>query len=219
MDSLVYSLLSIQLIIICIAYYDTYNKHHATVHNGGGKSVPNQSSNIAAYMQHFPEIASTAWVHHSANIIGAVKIGEHSSIWCGAVIRGDVNKISIGHHTNIQDLSVLHVSHPNINKPAGSPLIIGNNVTIGHNAILHGCHIKDECLVGMGSLIMDDAVVEKHVIIGAGSLVSEGKILESGFLYLGRPTKKIRTLTPEEITYFKKSADYYTALSINYINL
>ncbi|BBO99446.1 gamma carbonic anhydrase family protein [Sulfuriferula nivalis] len=176
------------------------------------------SKNIEAYIQHFPEISASSWVHHSANVIGRVKIADHSSIWCGAVIRGDVNHINIGHHTNIQDLSVLHVSHPTTIKSDGSPLNIGNYVTVGHNVILHGCNIQDECLIGMGSLIMDDAIVERNVIVGAGSLVSEGKILESGFLYLGRPAKKIRALTPEEIAYFKKSADYYTALSLNYIN-
>jgi carbonic anhydrase/acetyltransferase-like protein (isoleucine patch superfamily) len=168
-------------------------------------------------MQHVPEIASTSWVHHSANVIGNVLVGDHSSIWCGAVIRGDVNKITIGHHTNIQDLSVLHVSHPTYDNPAGSPLNIGNYVTVGHNVILHGCNIHDECLIGMGSLIMDDVIVEKNVIVGAGSLVSEGKLLKSGFLYLGRPAKKIRELTHEEIAYFKKSAEYYTALALNYL--
>ncbi|MFA5171912.1 MAG: gamma carbonic anhydrase family protein [Sulfuriferula sp.] len=173
-------------------------------------------TNISSYLKHYPDIADSSWVHHSANIIGNVNIGAHTSIWCGVVIRGDVNKIDIGHHTNIQDLSVLHVSHPTIDNTNGSPLSIGNYVTVGHNVILHGCCIQDECLIGMGSLIMDDVIVEKNVIVGAGSLVSEGKILESGFLYLGRPAKCIRALTDSELAYFKKSADYYVALAQNY---
>ncbi len=173
-------------------------------------------SNITAYLQYYPAISGSTWIHHSANIIGNVSVGEHTSVWCGVVIRGDVNKIAIGHHTNIQDLSVLHVSHPTIDNADGSPLSIGNYVTVGHNVILHGCYIQDECLIGMGSLIMDDAVVEKNVIVGAGSLVSEGKVLESGFLYLGRPAKRIRPLTNSELSHFKKSAEYYVALAQNY---
>ncbi len=173
-------------------------------------------NNINSYLTHQPAIADTAWIHHSANIIGRVSIAEHSSIWCGAVIRGDVHDISIGHHSNIQDLSVLHVSHGSPQKPAGAPLAVGNYVTVGHSVILHGCTIQDECLIGMGSLVMDDAVIEKHVMLGAGSLVAEGKVLQSGHLYLGRPAKLIRALTSAEIAYFKYSAEHYVKLAQNY---
>jgi carbonic anhydrase/acetyltransferase-like protein (isoleucine patch superfamily) len=178
--------------------------------------VSQPSTNITAFQNAYPNISESAWIHPSANIIGNVNIHENASIWCGAVVRGDVNSITIGQCTNIQDLSVLHVSHPTINKPAGSPLNIGNYVTVGHNVILHGCCIHDECLIGMGSLIMDDAIIEHQVIVGAGSLVAEGKTLQSGYLYLGRPAKQIRPLTIDEIAYFKQSANYYAALAENY---
>lgn len=173
-------------------------------------------SSQQAYMDYMPKIADSAWVHHSANIIGDVVLGNNSSVWCGAVIRGDVNSIRVGANSNIQDNSVLHVSHKTVNDPDGSPLIIGDDVTIGHSVILHGCTIGNECLIGMGSLIMDKVTVEPQVLVGAGSLVAEGKTLISGHLYLGRPAKLIRALTPEELAYFKYSADHYAALSRQY---
>eukprot|EP01034_Spumella_vulgaris_P034450 gene34450-42488_t len=109
-----------------------------------------------------------------------------------------------------------HVSHKNAAKPDGSPLVIGNYVTIGHSVILHGCEIGDECLIGMGSIVMDDVVVKKHVMIGAGSLVSPGKVLESGYLYVGRPVKRVRKLTDEEIAYLKYSAEHYVRVKNNH---
>ncbi len=171
---------------------------------------------LQSYLGRYPSIASSSWIHHSANVIGNVTLGENSSVWCGAVIRGDVNQITIGNNTNIQDNSVLHVSHKTTLDPDGSPLIIGDNVTIGHSVILHGCHIGNECLIGMGSLIMDKVTIQSHVLVGAGSLVAEGKVLISGHLYLGRPAKLIRQLTPDEIAYFKHSSAHYVTLSRHY---
>lgn len=175
-------------------------------------------SNIQPYQGTTPIIAPTAFIHHSAQIIGDVVIGEESSIWCGAVIRGDVNLIRIGTQSNIQDLSTLHVSHrrPGVN-PDGASLLIGDRVTVGHGVILHGCRIADECLIGMGCIIMDKVVVESHVMIAAGSLVPEGKHLETGYLYLGRPVKPIRLLTEEEIAHFTYSAQHYVRLSRDYL--
>ena len=178
--------------------------------------MPDVHTNIEAYQGTSPSIAGDAFIHHSAHIIGEVCIGANSSVWCGAVVRGDVNSISIGDDTNIQDLSVLHVSHKTPHNPAGAPLIIGNRVTVGHSVILHGCTIHDECLIGMGSIIMDKAVLEPQVLIGAGSLVPEGKVLQSGYLYLGRPVKQVRALTPEEIAYFNYSAQHYVRLHQSY---
>lgn len=163
-----------------------------------------------------PAIASSAWIHPSAQIIGEVELGADASVWCNAVIRGDVNRIAIGEGTNIQDLSMLHVSHKSEWDPAGAPLIIGARVTIGHSVILHGCTIGDECLVGMGSIIMDKAVLEPRVLLGAGSLVPEGKTLQGGYLYLGRPAKQLRPLTAEELAYFDYSAQHYIALARSY---
>jgi carbonic anhydrase/acetyltransferase-like protein (isoleucine patch superfamily) len=174
------------------------------------------SANIAAYQGIYPELAEGVFVHPSAQVIGHVTIGASSSVWCGAVIRGDVNSISIGSATNIQDLSVLHVSHKTAKDPEGAPLVIGNRVTVGHSVILHGCTIQDECLIGMGSIIMDKAVLEPRVLLGAGSLVPEGKVLTGGYLYIGRPAKQLRPLTEEELAYFEYSAEHYVRLHRSY---
>ena len=167
------------------------------------------SSNIQTFQNQMPQLASSVYVHQTATIIGEVDIGADSSIWPSAVIRGDINFIRIGRRTNIQDLSMLHVNHKSIEEPLGSPLIIGDNVTIGHTVILHGCTIENECLIGMGSIVMDKVVVQKHVLLAAGSLVPEGKILESGYLYVGRPAKKVRALTADEIKGLLDSAEHY----------
>ncbi|MGA7179009.1 MAG: gamma carbonic anhydrase family protein [Thiobacillaceae bacterium] len=164
-----------------------------------------------------PELADGAWVHERATVIGDVRLGVKASVWPGAVVRGDVNSIHIGAGSNVQDNSVLHVSHKTAANPGGGPLVIGNRVTIGHTFILHGCTIEDECLIGMGSIILDQAVVKKQVLLGAGSLVPEGKVLESGHLYLGRPAKLVRALTPEELAYFNYSAEHYIRLMEAYL--
>lgn len=173
---------------------------------------------LAAYLNHVPAIGAQVYFHESARIIGEVTIGEDSSIWCGAVLRGDVNHISIGKGSNIQDLAMGHVTHKSSAKPEGSPLIVGDYVTVGHSAILHGCRIGNECLIGMGSIILDDAVISDHVMIGAGSLVPPGKVLEGGMLYVGRPVKAVRALTPEEISHLKYSALHYIRLKNDYLS-
>ncbi|MDP2246970.1 MAG: gamma carbonic anhydrase family protein [Nitrosomonadales bacterium] len=172
---------------------------------------------ISAYQGIFPQMGDGVYIHPSAVVIGDVTLGDHASVWPGVVVRGDVNHIRIGAGTNIQDLSVLHVSHKSSWDAAGSPLIIGENVTIGHKVILHGCTIQDESLIGMGSIVMDKVVVQKHVLLGAGSLVPEGKVLESGYLYLGSPAKKIRALTEKEIAHFMYSANHYIKLKNHYL--
>jgi carbonic anhydrase/acetyltransferase-like protein (isoleucine patch superfamily) len=172
--------------------------------------------NIAAYQGIAPRLEEGVFVHASAHIIGDVAIGAHSSIWCGAVIRGDVNHIRIGAESNIQDLSVLHVSHKSAARPEGAPLLIGDRVTVGHRVILHGCEIGDECLIGMGAIVMDHAVLEPQVLLGAGSLVPEGKRLKSGHLYLGSPVREIRPLTEEELARFSYSAAHYVRLQQSY---
>lgn len=174
-------------------------------------------SALIAFNGIHPQLAPGAWVHPRATVIGDVKLGEQASVWPGVVIRGDVNHIHIGADTNVQDNSVLHVSHKTPADPAGAPLIIGARVTIGHAVILHACTIEDECLIGMGSIILDRAVVKRHVLLGAGSLVPEGKVLESGHLYLGRPAKPVRALTEQEIGYFNYSAAHYVRLMQAYL--
>lgn len=173
--------------------------------------------NIEPFQNKHPQISDAVYIHAAASVIGDVEIGKNSSIWPGTVIRGDVNFIRIGEGSNIQDLCMLHVSHKSSWQPDGSPLIIGNNVTIGHQVLLHGCTIEDECLIGMGSVVMDNVVVQKHVMLAAGSLVPEGKILESGYLYLGRPAKRIRPLTEDEIVHFMYSANHYITLKNQYL--
>ena len=180
-------------------------------------SPPLQASNIQAFQGHLPIIANGVYVHNLATLIGHVNLGENVSVWPGAVIRGDINFIKIGAGSNIQDGSVLHVNHQSAYDPAGSPLIIGNNVTIGHAVILHGCTIYDESLIGMGSIVMDKAIVQKHVLVAAGSLVPEAKVLESGHLYMGSPVKKIRALTTDEIAFFIVSANNYIQLKNQYL--
>lgn len=162
-------------------------------------------------------LAERIYLHASAQVIGDVRIGRDSSVWCNAVLRGDVNRIVVGECSNIQDFTMGHVSHKNAAKPESSPLLIGNHVTIGHAVILHGCTIGDECLIGMGSIVMDDAVVERRVMLGAGSLVPPGKVLESGHLYVGRPAVKVRALSDEELAYLKYSAEHYVRVKNNYL--
>lgn len=174
-------------------------------------------ASIQSFHGHFPLLAEGVYVHHSATIIGHVNLGENVSVWPGAVIRGDINFIKIGAGSNIQDCAVLHVNHQSAYDPAGSPLIIGNNVTIGHSVILHGCTIADESLIGMGSIVMDKVVVQKNVLVAAGSLVPEGKVLESGFLYMGSPVKKIRALMAQEQAFFMLSAQNYIELKDQYL--
>jgi carbonic anhydrase/acetyltransferase-like protein (isoleucine patch superfamily) len=151
-------------------------------------------------------------------LIGDVQIGDDSSIWCSAVLRGDVNRIVVGRGSNVQDFSMCHVSHKTADKPDGSPLLIGDYVTIGHSVILHGCTIGNECLIGMGSIIMDDVVIADRVIVGAGSLVSPGKVLKSGMLYIGRPAVAVRALSTEELAYLRYSAEHYVHVKDNYLS-
>ena len=172
---------------------------------------------LSPYLGNFPLVEERVYVHASAQVIGDVVLGEDSSVWCNAVLRGDVNRIRIGRYSNVQDLTMCHVSHKTPNKPEGSPLVIGDYVTIGHSVILHGCKIGNECLVGMGTIVMDDAVIPDRVMIGAGSLVPPGKVLESGMLYVGRPVKAVRALTPEEIAYLRYSAEHYVRVKNNYM--
>jgi carbonic anhydrase/acetyltransferase-like protein (isoleucine patch superfamily) len=173
---------------------------------------------ISAYLNTLPDIATSVYLHPSAQVIGDVTIGPDSSVWCNAVLRGDVNTITIGRGTNIQDLSMGHVAHKSPMKPAGSPLVIGNYVTVGHSVILHGCSIGNECLIGMGSIVMDDVVIEDHVMLGAGSLVPSGRTLESGYLYHGRPAEEIRALTEAEIAWLRYSAEHYIRVKNNYLD-
>ena len=163
-----------------------------------------------------PKIAGSAYIDEAAVVIGKVEIGEESSVWPMAVIRGDVHDIFIGDKTSVQDGSVLHVTHDGPFCPGGRSLNIGNEVTIGHNVTLHACTINDRVLVGMGAVVLDGAVVNSDVIIGAGTLVPPNAELESGYLYVGSPAKKARALSDKEMTFFSYTAGTYVKLFKSY---
>jgi len=174
--------------------------------------------NIRPYLDHHPKIDATCYIDEMSVVIGDVTLAENVSVWPFAVIRGDVNHIHIGKNSNVQDHSMLHVSHKKADKPEGSPLIIGEDVTIGHHVKLHGCTIGNRVLVGIGTIILDDVIVEEDVMIGAGSLVPPNKVLESGYLYVGSPVKKVRPLTEKEIAFLPYSAQNYVKVSGNYLD-
>ena len=159
-----------------------------------------------------PQIAGSAYVDETALVIGAVKIGEDASLWPGVVARGDVNSIEIGARTNIQDGTILHVSHDSEFAPGGFALRIGADITVGHQAILHGCTIEECCLVGMAATVMDGAILRSGAILGAGSLVPPGRELEGGFLWVGSPARKVRALSEDEMAFLDYSSRHYVEL-------
>lgn len=167
---------------------------------------------IRTYQEFTPQLGERVFVDVSAVVLGDVHIGSDSSVWPLVVIRGDMHRIRIGERSSIQDGSVLHITHAGPFNPDGYPLIIGDEVTVGHNVTLHGCTLGNRILVGMGSIIMDGAVVQDEVVIGAGALVPPGKVLESGFLYVGSPVKQARALTEKERNFFSYSAANYVRL-------
>lgn len=167
---------------------------------------------IRKYQGVTPQLGARVFVDSAAVVIGDVELGEDSSVWPFALIRGDMHRIRIGARTSVQDGSVLHITHAGPFNPDGYPLLIGDDVTIGHKVTLHGCTLGNRILVGMGSIVMDGAVVEDEVIIGAGSLVPPGKVLESGFLYVGSPVKQARPLSDKERAFFSYSAANYVKL-------
>ncbi len=167
---------------------------------------------IRKYAAAPPQLGARVFVDASAVVIGDVELGKDSSVWPLTVIRGDMHRIRIGARTSVQDGSVLHITHAGPFNPDGFPLIIGDEVTIGHKVTLHGCTLGNRILVGMGSIVMDGAVVEDEVIIGAGSLVPPGKRLESGYLYVGSPVKQARPLTDKERNFFSYTAGNYVKL-------
>ncbi|MEN9374346.1 MAG: hypothetical protein RIR79_1898 [Pseudomonadota bacterium] len=149
-----------------------------------------------------PRIAASAWVADSAQVMGEVEIGENSSLWFGAIVRGDTETIRIGDNTNIQDGSVLHAD-------VGMPLTIGNNVTVGHQVMLHGCTVGDGALIGIGAIVLNGAKIGKGCIVGAGALVTEGKEFPDGSMIIGSPAKAVRELTPAQKEGLMKSAIHY----------
>ena len=166
-----------------------------------------------------PKIGEKTWIASSADVIGDVNIGSDCSIWFGCVVRGDVHFISIGDRTNIQDLSMIHVTHyKKADKSDGNPTIIGNDVTIGHRVMLHGCTIEDACLIGMSATILDGAVIGKESIVGAGALVTKNKVFPPRSLIMGTPAKLVKELSDEEVKELYASASRYVKFKEDYRN-
>jgi carbonic anhydrase/acetyltransferase-like protein (isoleucine patch superfamily) len=171
---------------------------------------------LRSYQGVIPVLGERVFVDECALVIGRVTLGDDSSLWPFAVARGDVNRIEIGARTNIQDGSVLHVVHDGPSLPGGLPLVIGDDVTVGHKAMLHAARIGHRCLIGMSAVVLDGAVIEDEVIVAAGSVVPPGKRLASHGLYLGNPVKRARELTAAEIARLLYSAHHYVQLKETY---
>ncbi len=172
---------------------------------------------ISPYLDMLPVLGHGVFLHPSAQVIGNVRIGDDSSVWCNAVLRGDVNSIWIGRGSNIQDLAMGHVTNVNPTNPRGAQLVVGDFVTVGHSVILHGCTIGNHCLIGMGTIVMDNVTIRDNVMVGAGSLVPPRKTLDSGFLYAGRPVRKVRALSAAEVDQFRLAAQHYMQLKGDYM--
>lgn len=166
--------------------------------------------NIFSYKDTFPIIDGSAFIAPSANIIGDVNIGEQSSVWFNCTIRGDVNEIRIGNYTNIQDNSVIHVAEQ------GQGTYIGNNITVGHSALLHACTIKDNAMIGNQACIMDDCLIEQGAFVAAGALVTPNKVVRSGEVWAGRPAKKLRDVEKKDLDFFQVNTKRYIRLAKAY---
>ncbi len=172
---------------------------------------------VRSFEKVHPKLGDRVFVDPTALVVGNVEVGDDSSVWPMATVRGDVHSIKIGARSSIQDGCVLHVTHAGPYDPEGHDLQIGSDVTIGHKAMIHGCTIEDQCLIGMGSVVMDNAIIRKNVVLGANSLVPPGRELEGGYLWVGSPARKIRPLNEDEIAFFKYSADNYVKLKDRYL--
>ena len=175
------------------------------------------TNNLRSYKGVFPILGARNYIDQSAVIVGDVTLADDVGIWPLVAARGDVNKMTIGARTNIQDGTVLHVTRKSEHNPNGNPLTIGADVTVGHMCMLHGCTLGDRILVGMGAIIMDGAVIQDDVFIGAGSLVPPNRTLVGGYLYVGNPVKQVRPLKDSEAAFLAKSAANYVALKNDYL--
>jgi carbonic anhydrase/acetyltransferase-like protein (isoleucine patch superfamily) len=173
---------------------------------------------LVPFQTYTPNVGKNAWIAPGATVIGRTTIGEESAIWFGCVVRGDVHSIQIGDRTNIQDLSMVHVTHhKKADASDGHPTIIGDDVTVGHRVMLHGCTIENACLIGMSATILDGAVIGKESIVGAGALVTKNKVFPPRSLIMGSPAKVVRQLTDEEVAELYASAKRYVAFKNEYL--
>jgi carbonic anhydrase/acetyltransferase-like protein (isoleucine patch superfamily) len=173
--------------------------------------------NIRPYLDSLPRLGANVYIDPAAVVIGDVELGDDASLWPFAVARGDVNYVRIGARTNIQDGAVLHVTHDGEYTPGGFPLIIGDDVTIGHGAIVHACTVENACLIGMNATVLDGVVVSRHSMIGAGAVVAPGKVVGEGELWVGNPARCVRVLSDQEIERLYYSARHYVKLKDRYL--
>jgi carbonic anhydrase/acetyltransferase-like protein (isoleucine patch superfamily) len=171
---------------------------------------------IEPYQTHHPQIASDTFVHHTACLIGQVTVANDSSIWPYCVLRGDVEAIYIGAHTNIQDGTIIHTTHAGPYTDSGRSTHVGDQVTVGHRCILHACTIEDRAFIGMNSTILDGAIIRSGAMIGANSLITSGQDIDGGYLWLGQPARKVRPLTQAEQDYIAYSAAHYCRVAQSY---
>ncbi|ABL98266.1 gamma carbonic anhydrase family protein [Shewanella amazonensis] len=175
------------------------------------------SKALRSYKGMAPKLGANVYIDEACVLVGDIELGDDASVWPMVAARGDVNHIRIGKRSSIQDGTILHVTRKTPAKPEGHPLIIGDDVTVGHKAMLHGCTVGNRVLIGMGAIVLDGAHVCDDVILGAGSLVPPGKVLESGYLYVGSPAKQARPLTEAELKFLPQSAQNYVLLKEEYL--
>ncbi|MEO8672257.1 MAG: gamma carbonic anhydrase family protein [Tahibacter sp.] len=174
---------------------------------------------LRSYKGISPLLGERVWIDPAATVIGDVTIGDDSSVWPGTVIRGDVHRIRIGARCNLQDGTIIHVTHDGVYTPGGFPAVIGDDVTIGHAAVIHACTIEDACLIGMHATVLDGAVVKKHGFVGAGAVVAPGKTVGTAELWLGNPARFVRRLSDAEIERLYYSAQQYVKLKNDYLGI
>ena len=173
---------------------------------------------IRRFEQHLPRLGARVWVDPAASVIGDVELGDDASVWPGTVIRGDVNHIRVGARTNVQDGTIIHVTHEGpFTRPGGFPTLIGADVTIGHAAVIHACVIEDTCLIGMHATVLDGAIVRRHGFVGAGAVIPPGKTVGEAELWLGNPARCVRRLSDREIESLHYSAQHYLRLKDRYL--
>jgi carbonic anhydrase/acetyltransferase-like protein (isoleucine patch superfamily) len=172
---------------------------------------------LRPYKGQFPRLGERVYVDPAATVIGAVELGDDASVWPGCVIRGDVHYIRIGARTNVQDGTIIHVTHDGTYTPGGFPTVIGADVTIGHGAVIHACRIEDACLIGMHATVLDGAIVRKHGFVGAGAVLSPGKVVGEGELWLGNPARCVRKLSEQQIEQLYYSSKHYVKLKDEYL--
>lgn len=174
---------------------------------------------LRPFLDKFPTVGERAYIDEACTIIGDVEIGADASVWPGTVIRGDVNHVRIGARTNVQDGTVIHVSHESPYNKGGYPTLIGEGVTVGHGCIIHACTIGDYCLIGMGAVILDGAVIQANAFIAAGAVVGPGKVVGSGQLWAGNPARHMRDLSQKDIEGLRYSADHYVKVKDQYLGM